>query len=418
MDQEEIVFKKILIAQVFVVPQWEPFISVLSRAGICSVNALAVTPDRTIDNFEIPKAPLDLLKDLKQQLKMISERNHITNTFSQPLAENSIIRDFSFTPCFEPVDYIRDIQEMTNKEAQVKMAVEKVNETEIGTLTRHQAIMIALYCQQGTSDQVSFYYLVNRALRERSHDFVFFRPSLYLLDSGLRSLPSTAKITWRGQNYAPDLHKFVVDRIVCFSGLCSTSEDKNATLLFMQKIPAPAVTHSRTLFKLIMVQGYSIRCFSCLPNEKEVVSGFCSRWRVVKVEMNHLEDFGPVGNYRCDVYIELQQLPSENLFDTNRSPLCGLHLLSNIQTSYLPEIPNEFRRQFIDLFTMLGNEDARAIFIERFGDEWNREGNRFRGDITDTQAMKMVMNVLKPLEELRDMLTENGANVNQCLLVC
>ena len=420
MSQEQKIFEQILYNQVLTIPEWHIFSSVIFDAGICSVNALIAVNESTLNNLKIPEGPLDLLKNFQKQLKFAGERAHDTKGFSQPLSANSIIQNYTFVPCFSPVDYIRDIPTMPDKEDQIKTAIEKVISVGTENLTVHQAIMIALYCQEGQNPDVSFYQILNRALRERTNDFFSFLPSLYLLDSGLRSLPPVEKTTWRGQNRAPDLNKFIVGNVVCFTGICSTTEDKSATLAFIEKTPPKGFVHSRTLFKLNMKQGYSIQQWSPINSEQEIVARFCSRWRVLKVNINHRENFEYIGDYLCDVYIELQQLDYEPLFDITTDPICGLHLLSEIDTSRLPMIPRaDFKLQFIDLFNALMNDQARNTLLNRLGDLWNIEENRFRGDITDSEAMKSVVhNILMPARELRTYLIRNETNVRKCLIIC
>ncbi|CAF3922947.1 unnamed protein product [Rotaria magnacalcarata] len=65
------------------------------------------------------------------------------------------------------------------------------------------------------------------------------------------------------------------------------------------------------------------------------------------------------------------------------------------------------------------NDTAKEILKEKLGDLWNTEENRFRGDVTESEAMESVVNkVLMRSQELRTYLTRSETNIRQCLIIC
>jgi hypothetical protein len=348
MEPETAVFQQIIFMEALTTPSWKKYFSRLLEAGIMTVEDLLETSDEILDTLRhnIPSAPLERVKILKQNLiKIRLQRN---NSFAAPLNENNFFDQFEFVPQFTCDQYLTDIP-MINVISEIEKATNKIATIDYNGLTKHQAIFIALYCQESTDPNNSFYYLINQFLRERNEQLVCMRSALYLLESGLRRLPPYKDVTWRGMNTAPDLKKFVVGQTVCFSTLCSASIDKDQTLQFMT-VPPRSGTPKRTLFKLYMSSGVSIQKWSCWEREQEVVASFCSRWEVIKVEQNRDELFDSVGSYHCDYYIELRQLDSEPLFRSNIL-LTGLHLLSKIDFEKPTNLSTNFKIKFVDFLS-------------------------------------------------------------------
>jgi hypothetical protein len=165
-------------------------------------------------------------------------------------------------------------------------------------------------------------------------------------------------------NFQPDLRKFVVGQTVCFTGICSSSTDKDQTLLFMGTSPREGM-HKRTLFKLHMIHGVSIQRWSCYKHEQEVVASFCSRWKVIKVEQNYEEIFDSLGSYNCDYYIELQQLDSKPLFRSNIK-LTGLHLLSKVEFEKPKDLNRNFKMKFLDFFHQLADKRHKKFWNQNY----------------------------------------------------
>ncbi len=328
MEFESPVLKQILFSEALKTPNWRRYYPYITNAGILTTEDLVETSDEILDGLKekIPPIPLERVKTLKKNLVKIKLQRQ--NSFSTPLSENEFFDRFQFVPQFTCDQYLTDIS-MNNIQSEIEKATNTVLSTDYNGLTKHQAIFIALYCQESSSPNNSFYYLINQFLRERKEQLICIRSALYLLESGLRRLPLIEDVTWRGMNIAPDLNKFIVGKTVCFTSLCSTSLHKDQTLQFMEVPPKSGIL-KKTLFKLNMSNGVSIQKWSCWKREAEVVALFSSCWNVLKVEQDHEEFFDSIGPYHCDYYIELHQLDNEPLFRSN-IVLTGLHLLSKIQ---------------------------------------------------------------------------------------
>jgi hypothetical protein len=289
MESESAVFKQILFSEALKTPNWRRYYPCIINSGILTTEDLVETPDEILNNLKenIPPIPLERVKTLKQNLVKIKLQRQ--NSFTSPLNENEFFDRFQFVPQFTCDQYLTDIS-MNNIQSEIEKATNTVLSTDYNGLTKHQAIFISLYCQESSCQNDSFYYLINQFLRERKEQLICIRSALYLLESGLRSLPPIEDITWRGMNTAPDLNKFIVGKTVCFTGLCSTSTDKDQTLQFME-VPSKSGILKKTLFKLYMSSGVSIQKWSYLKREAEVVALFSSRWNVLKVEQDHKEFF-------------------------------------------------------------------------------------------------------------------------------
>jgi hypothetical protein len=312
MDSETAVFRQIVFMEALTTSSWKKYFPHLLNAGITTTEDLLETSDGILDTLKqnIPLAPLERLKTLKKNLMKIKIQHNYS--FTTSLSDNNFFDHYEFVPQFTCEQYLVDIP-MNNIVSEIQRATNKSANIDYSGLTKHQAIFIALYCQEAPDHNSSFYYLANEFLRKRNEQLVCMRSALYLLESGLRSLPSVKGVTWRGMNTAPDLRKFIVGQMVCFTGICSTSIDKDQTLHFME-VPPQVGIHKRTLLKLHMSNGVSIQKWSRYEQEQEVVASFCSRWKVIKIEQNYDELFDSIGPFRCDYYVELRQLHSEPLF--------------------------------------------------------------------------------------------------------
>ncbi|CAF3334074.1 unnamed protein product [Rotaria socialis] len=369
MDSSTKIFQRILYAEALTTPNWKRYFSTLTDAGVTSMEEFLSIEDKDWDVFEIPI----LLKTRLQQFKtrftnMQLSRN---NSFSQPFQHNEIFNNFEFVPQLMCEQYFIDVP-MNDIAIQLPKAIYTVEKSGHGGITEHQAIMIALYCQEGTGQTNSFYYLLNKCLREREQNLIGLRPAIYLLDSALRTLPKFNGITWRGINVAPDLRKFIVGQEVCFAGICSTSTDKNKALYFMDISP-PSRTHKHTLFKMHVNAGVFIQQWSCIKDESEVVTPFCSRWKVLSIKTDQNESFDDIDDYHCDYIIELEQIEGELLFPNHESPI-GLHLLSKINFQDNPEIlKTDFKAKFISFFGQLTDTTAKSILETFLGEDWDKK---------------------------------------------
>lgn len=367
MDSSTRTFQLILYAEVLTTPNAQKYFFTLTDAGVTSMEEFLLIEDEDWNMFDIPKFIKSRLQQFKKRLtNMTLQRN---NSFSQSYQDNEIFRDFEFVPQFLCEQYFIDIS-MTDVSDELKKAINTVKEYGHDGITEHQAIMIALYCQEATNQTNSFYFLVNKCLRERQQNLIGLRPAIYLLDSALRTLPKFNGITWRGVNFAPDLTKFIVGQELCFAGICSSSTDKNGTFYFMNISPRSG-PHMHTLFKMHVNSGVFIQQWSRIKNENEVVIPFCSRWKVLSIETDRRESFDYDDNYLCNYFIELEQIEGELLFPNHESPT-GLHLLSKINFQDNPELlKTDFKAKFISFFQQLIDETVKSILEMFLGDNCN-----------------------------------------------
>jgi hypothetical protein len=374
MDSSTEIFRRILYAQVLTTPNRQKYFSTLTEAGVTSMEELLLMENDDWDILDIPK----LIKNHLQQFKkrFVNMRLQRNNSFLQPFQRNEIFNRFEFVPQFMCEQYFIDIP-MENINNQLKEAIDTVKESGHDCITEHQAVMIALYCQEAKNQVNSFYYLLNKCLRERQEVLVGLQPAIYLLDSALRTLPKFNGITWRGMNVAPDLTKFIVGKEVCFAGICSTSTNKNNALSFMDISPRDG-DHKCTLFKMHVNAGVFIQQWSCMKDECEVVTPFCSRWKVISIKIDQNESFDYIDAYHCNYIIELEQIEGELLFTNLESPV-GLHLLSKINFQDSPEILKvDFKAKFISFFDQLTDTTAKSILEKFLGDDWDKEARIFR----------------------------------------
>ncbi|CAF1968248.1 unnamed protein product [Rotaria magnacalcarata] len=286
MMQRREIFKSLLERE-FIYDEWKSYVSKVFDAGILSTEILMDTPRKMISRLQsIPQAPLDRLIKLATNRFEKTVKN-LNNTYSQPLSSNRLVTDFEFVPAFTYLQYLKSTP-LTDKENELKRTIAKVDNIDYATggLLKHEAVFLALYCQESSNRCESFYTVVNRALRT-----------------------------------------FQIGGTVCFSGIYSSSTDKDVAATFMEIVPRSS-DHKRILYKLNIKKGNSIKAYSSFEDEKEVVVGFCSKWEVLSVETNKYELFS-FGEYQCDYFIELQQLDSEPLFAAN-AKLRGLYLLAKI----------------------------------------------------------------------------------------
>ncbi|CAF2105725.1 unnamed protein product [Rotaria magnacalcarata] len=298
MMQRREIFKSLLERE-FIYDEWKSYVSKVFDAGILSTEILMDTPRKMISRLQsIPQAPLDRLIKLATNLFEKTVKN-LNNTYSQPLSSNRLVTDFEFVPAFTYLQYLKSTP-LTDKENELKRTIAKVDNIDYATggLLKHEAVFLALYCQESSNRYSCF-----------------------------RHLPSIETVAWHGMNTAPDLSKFQIGGTVCFSGIYSSSTDKDVAATFMEIVPRSS-DHKRFLYKLNIKKGNSIKAYSSFEDEKEVVVGFCSKWEVLSVETNKYELFS-FGEYQCDYFIELQQLDSEPLFAAN-AKLRGLYLLAKI----------------------------------------------------------------------------------------
>ena len=399
MESERDVFQQIIYMEALTTPSWKKFFRHLQDAGITTTEDLLETSDEILDSLKqyIPAAPLGRVKALKQNLMKIKlQRN---NSFATPLGENVFFDQFEFVPQFTCDQYLTDIP-MNHIPSELSKANDKITTIDYSGITKQQATFIALYCQESSDPNSSFYYLTNLYLRERRQQLVCMRSALHLLESGLRSLASIADVTWRGMNIAPDLKKFVVGQTVCFTGICSTTLDKDQTLQFMEVPPRSGVL-KKTLFKLHMTNGVSIQKWSRFEREEEIVASFCSRWDVLRVEVNHNEFFDSVGLYHCDYYIELRQLHSEPLFRSNIR-LTGLHLLSKISFDKPENLSSNFKMKFLDFFHQLEDPAAQKILetIISSSNYWNKEDKSFKNNPENMEIFELFTQFLTGVQTL------------------
>ena len=417
MELESAVFKQIVFKEALTTSSWKNYFPHLLNAGITTVEDLLETPEETLNSlkYNIPQAPLDRIKTLKENLLKIKlQRN---NSFTTSLSENNFFDHFEFVPQFTCEQYLVDIP-MTNMASEIEKATKKIATIDYNGLTKHQAIFIALYCQEALDQNKSFYYLTNQFMRERNEQLICMRPALYLLESGLLSLPPIEDVTWRGMNTAPDLKKFVVGQTVCFSSICSTSADKDQTLHFME-VPPQGATHKRTLIKLNMLTGVSIAKWSRYEHEQEVVASFCSRWKVVEVKQNHDELFDSVGSYRCDYFIELRQLHSEPLFRSN-VVLTGLHLLSKIDFEKPKDLQTNFKEKFLDFFHQLADVNAQEILesVLSSTNYWNKEDKTFKNSPENKEIFTLITQFLMGVQTLSTEFQQQGIDLRKGFEIC
>ncbi|CAF1188936.1 unnamed protein product [Adineta steineri] len=383
MDSSRRILQHVLYAEVLTTPSAQRYFSTLIEAGVTSMEEFLSIQDDDWGIFEIPKMIKTRLQQFKKRFtNMQTQRN---SSFSQPFQHNEIFNHFEFVPQFMCEQYFLNVP-MENVTSQLKIAIDTVAECGHDGITEHQAIMIALYCQEAHDKVNSFYYLLNKCLRERHQSLIGLRPAIYLFDSALRTLPKFNGITWRGVNIAPDLTKFIVGKEVCFAGICSSSTDKNKALEFMDVSPRQGI-HKHTLFKMYVNAGIFIQQWSCMKHESEVVTPFCSRWKIVSIETDRNESFDYIDSYHCDYIVELEQIEGELLFPNHESPI-GIHLLSKINFQDNPEmLRTDFKAKFISFFHQLTDTTVKSVLETFLGDEWNRKTCTFQVSCGNDETM-------------------------------
>ena len=417
MDTGTAVFQQIVFAEALTTSSWKKCFPHLLNAGITTIEELVETPDEIFNELKknILPTPLARIKTLQQNLIKIKEKHN--NSFSMPLSDNGFFDHFEFVPQFTCEQYFGDIF-TSSMNPDIEKATNKIATIDCNPLTKHQSTFIALYCQESSVPNSSFYYLVNQYLRERKEELVCIRPALYLLESGLRNLSPIQDVTWRGMNTVPDLRKFIVGQTVCFPGICSSSLDKDQAFKFME-IPPQGRIHKRTLFKLDVSNGVSIQKWSCYAQEQEVVTSFCSRWEVIKVETNRLEIFDSIGPYTCDYYIELRQSSSEPLFRSN-IVLTGLHLLSKINYEKPSNLCKNFKMKFLDLFHQLGDITAQQILesVLSTKDFWNHEDKTFKNSHENKEIFDLITHFLEGVRTLSTEFQHHDIDLQRGFEIC
>ena len=417
MTAETAVFQQIVFTEALTSSSWKKCFPYLLNAGITTVEEFLDTPDEIFDDLKknILPTPLARIKTLQQNLIKIKQKHN--NSFSTPLSENSFFDRFEFFPRFACEQYLSDVS-IHNMKPEIEKATNKIATIDYNGLTKHQATFIALYCQESPIPNSSFYCLVNQYLRERKEELVCIRPALYLFETGLRSLLPIQAITWRGMNTAPDLKKFIVGQKVCFTGICSSSLDKDQTFQFME-VPPRLGIHKRTLFKLDMSNGVSIQKWSCYAREQEVVASFCSRWEVIEVEENRKELFDSIGPYTCDYYIELRQLPSEPLFRSN-IVLTGLRLLSKINYEKPTDLYIDFKMKFLDLFHQLADITAQNILESVLSSKnyWNHEDKTFKNNPENKEIFDLITQFLEGVRTLSAEFQHHDIDLQRGFEIC
>ncbi|CAF1417015.1 unnamed protein product [Adineta ricciae] len=416
MEAETAIFQQIVFTEALTTPNWRRYFSYLSDAGIATIEDFLETSNSILNELakNIPSAPLNRIRTLRDNL--IKIKSQCNNSFTEELGAISFFHQFEFIPHFTCEQYLADIP-MENTESEIRQAKNKITTIDYTGLTKYQAIFIALYCQEASNQNRSFYYLTNQFLRERNEKLICMRSSLFLLESGLRSLPSIREITWRGMNTAPDLGKIIVGKTICFTGICSTSRDKNQTLCFMN-VPPNAGLHKRTLLKLYMTHGVSIQQWSCYQFENEVVASFCSRWKVLRVEQNRDETFDN-GVYHCDYYIVLHQLSNEPLFRSD-TELTGLYLLSKIEYEKPSDLHENFKEKFLDLFNQLNDATAKDILESVLSNTnyWNEENKGFKNNPENKEIFQVITHFLEGVKSLSSEFQHHGINLRKAFEIC
>ncbi|CAF4806302.1 unnamed protein product [Rotaria socialis] len=416
--QRREIFKSLLEREVFIYPDWKPYVSKVFDAGILSTEILMDTPREVISRLQsIPQAPLDRLLKLATNLLEMTVKN-LNSTYSQPLSSNRLVTDFEFVPAFTYLQYLKSTP-LTDKENELKRAIAKVDSIDYATdgLLKHEAVFLALYCQESSNRCESFYTVVNRAVKNRdSENFLNSRSALYILDSCFRHLPSIETVAWHGMNTAPNLSKFQIGGTVCFSGICSSSTDKDVAATLMEMVPR-SPDHKRTLYKLNIKKGNSIKTYNAFGDEKEVVVGFCSKWKVLSVETNKYEIFS-FGEYQCDYFVELEQLDSEPLFAANVK-LRGLDLLAKIDYHSLETIiENSLNVFMVDFISQL-DDRAKEILQQHLPQYWDEMSQCFKDCILyNVDAREQLKNCLVGLSSLVEEFDSNKIDVKRGLFLC
>ncbi|CAF1968267.1 unnamed protein product [Rotaria magnacalcarata] len=181
MMQRREIFKSLLERE-FIYDEWKSYVSKVFDAGILSTEILMDTPRKMISRLQsIPQAPLDRLIKLATNRFEKTVKN-LNNTYSQPLSSNRLVTDFEFVPAFTYLQYLKSTP-LTDKENELKRTIAKVDNIDYATggLLKHEAVFLALYCQESSNRCESFYTVVNRAVRNRdSETFLNSRPALYI----------------------------------------------------------------------------------------------------------------------------------------------------------------------------------------------------------------------------------------------
>ncbi|CAF4151582.1 unnamed protein product [Rotaria magnacalcarata] len=174
MMQRREIFKSLLERE-FIYDEWKSYVSKVFDAGILSTEILMDTPRKMISRLQsIPQAPLDRLIKLATNRFEKTVKN-LNNTYSQPLSSNRLVTDFEFVPAFTYLQYLKSTP-LTDKENELKRTIAKVDNIDYATggLLKHEAVFLALYCQESSNRCESFYTVAYSSFEDEKEVVVGF----------------------------------------------------------------------------------------------------------------------------------------------------------------------------------------------------------------------------------------------------
>jgi len=161
-----------------------------------------------------------------------------------------------------------------------RKALANAQEINDDLLTIDEIAAINLYTMEWKDLTMSFYFVVNRYLREFDNKSTkYFYPLVKLIVSGLKKLVPFNGTVWRAFNGVANVYTlYKKGQEVCWSAFTSCSSDVSVcgSGFF-------AAGGENTLFNIQVKRSYSISKYSMVPNESEILLLPGSKLNVVDV---------------------------------------------------------------------------------------------------------------------------------------
>jgi len=148
-------------------------------------------------------------------------------------------------------------------------------------LTIDECASIFLYTMEWSMGrEESFYFVVNKHLRDNTRQLKYFYPFIKLIVSGLQKLKPFVGTVWRGFNGVSNVSSlYKKGEVVCWNAFTSCSTDVSA---FGNNFFADNKGEN-TLFNIQVCTGYSISPYSSFPLENEILLLPGEKFKVVDV---------------------------------------------------------------------------------------------------------------------------------------
>jgi len=215
----------------------------------------------------------DVLDRFKQEQRKI-------NSMSNVMKDLATLEMSDFWSAVKTINSL--INNMQEYAFQAMDYSESVFGSETGdNLTIDERASIFLYTMEWRMGrEESFYFVVNKHLRDNTRQLKYFYPFIKLIISGLQKLNPFVGTVWRGFNGVSNVSSlYKKGEVVCWNAFTSCSTDVSA---FGNNFFADNKGEN-TLFNIQVCTGYSISPYSAFPSENEILLLPGEKFKVVDV---------------------------------------------------------------------------------------------------------------------------------------